>query len=217
MSDLLAGGLDRERVDAVYRPLAQDLPMSFQVGVRSNGSATLLAAPIREAVAELDSDVALFNMRTLDESIDLANAQYGWMSLLFLVAGGLALFLAAIGLYGVMAFWVAQRTRELGVRMAMGGARAAIVGLVLRQGMTQIALGLVVGALLAVPIAWLLQGVLLEVQPFDPLVFGGVVSVLLGRGLARVRAAGAPCYSGGSDGGVGGGVASLRPPFIQRL
>ncbi len=182
VSDLLSGGLDRERVDAVYRPLAQDVPMNFQVAVRANVSAALLAAPAREAVAELDPDVALFNMRTLAESIDLANAQYGYASALFLVAGGLALFLAAIGLYGVMAFWVAQRTRELGVRMAIGGARSAIVALVLRQGMTQIALGLVAGALLAVPVAWLLQGVLLEAQPFDPLVFGGVIGVLLGAG-----------------------------------
>ena len=65
---------------------------------------------------------------------------------------------------------------------AAGGARTAIVALVLRQGMTPIALGLVVGALLAAPVAWRLQGVLLEVQPFDPLVFGGVVAVLLGAG-----------------------------------
>ncbi len=181
-SDLLAGGLDRGRVDAVYRPLALDVPMSFQVAVRSNGSAAALAAPIREAVAELDSDVAVFGMRPLDEAIDLANQQYSWLSALFLVAGALALFLAAVGLYGVMAFWVAQRTREIGVRMAVGGARAAIVALVLRQGMTQIAVGLAAGVLLAVPAAWGLQGSLLEVQPFDPLVFGGVLGVLLGAG-----------------------------------
>jgi putative ABC transport system permease protein len=189
-SDLLAGGLDREQVDAVYRPLAQDAPMSFQVAVRSNASATGLAAPIREAVAGLDPDVALFNMRTLDEAIDLANAQYGWMSAVFLVAGALALFLAAIGLYGVMSFWVAQRTREIGVRMAVGGTRAAILVLVLGQGTTKIAVGLAAGAVLAVPVVWLLQGALLDVKSFDPLVFGGVVAVLLGAGwLGCVRPA----------------------------
>ena len=189
-SDLLAGGLDREQVDAVYRPLAQDAPMSFQVAVRSNASAAGLAAPIREAVAGLDPDVALFNMRTLDEAIDLANAQYGWMSAVFLVAGALALFLAAIGLYGVMSFWVAQRTREIGVRMAVGGTRAAILVLVLGQGTTKIAVGLAAGAVLAVPVVWLLQGALLDVKAFDPLVFGGVVAVLLGAGwLGCVRPA----------------------------
>ena len=180
-SDLLASVLDREQIEAVYRPLAQDVPMSFQAAVRSDTSPTVLVSPIREAVAEIDSDVALFDMRTLEESINLANGQYGW-TLVLLVAGGLALFLTAIGLYGVMAFWVAQRTGEIGVRMAMGGARAAIVALVLRQGATQIALGLVVGGVLAVPVAWLLQGALFEVQPFDTLVFGGVVGVLVGAG-----------------------------------
>jgi predicted permease len=180
--DLLAGGLDRELEEAVYRPVAQDPPASFQLAVRSGTAAPAMAASIREAAAGVDPDVALFAMSTLEAAIRSANTVYAWFSALFLLAGGLALFLAAIGLYGVMAFHVTQRTREIGVRMALGGGRGTIVRFVLRQGMAQIATGLVAGILLAVPVAWLLRAGLLDVRPFDPLVFGSVLVVLLVAG-----------------------------------
>lgn len=180
--DLLAGGLDRELEEAVYRPMAQDPPGSVQLAVRSGTSTTAMAGAIRDAVAGIDPDVALVDMDTMKASIRRANAVYAWFSALFLLGGALALFLAAIGLYGVMAFNVAQRTREIGVRMALGGERGTIVRLVLRQGMAQIATGLVGGLVLAVPVAWLLQSVLLDVRPFDPLVFGSVVGVLMVAG-----------------------------------
>lgn len=177
--DLLAGGLDAESQDAVYVPFAQAVPMGFQIAVRSRTTANALAAPIRRAVASVDQDAALSYMWSLDEAIDAANAQHGWFSALFLVAGGLALALAAIGLYGITAFWVTQRTREIGLRMAIGGGRGRIVSFVLRRGMTPIVFGLSIGMLAALPVAWVLQGALLEVMPFDPLVFGAVLGVLL--------------------------------------
>jgi putative ABC transport system permease protein len=180
--DLLAGGLDRELEQAVYRPIAQDPPAGFQLAVRSSTTATVIAASIREAVTGVDHDVALYDVSTMDASIRDANSVYAWFSALFLLSGSLALFLAAIGLYGVMAFHVVQRTREIGVRMALGGERGAIVRLVLRQGMAQIGTGLVAGIILAAPVAWLLRAVLLDVRPFDPLVFGTVLGVLLTAG-----------------------------------
>jgi predicted permease len=185
--DLLAGGLNRELEEAVYRPMAQDAPAGFQLAgfqlaVRSGAAATAIAASIREAVAGVDPDVALLEMNTMEAAIRSANTVYAWFSALFLLGGALALFLAAIGLYGVMAFHVAQRTREIGVRMALGGGRGTIVRFVLRQGMAQIATGLVAGILLSVPVAWLLRAVLLDVRPFDPLVFGSVLAVLLVAG-----------------------------------
>jgi ABC-type antimicrobial peptide transport system permease subunit len=101
---------------------------------------------------------------------------------MFLVAGALALFLAAIGLYGVMAFQVAQRVREIGVRMALGSGRAGIVGIVLRLGSKQIAAGLIAGTIVVAPLAWLLRIFLLDVPPFDPVVFTLVPGVLLAAG-----------------------------------
>jgi predicted permease len=180
--DLLAGGLDREMEEAVYRPVAQDPPASFQLAVRSGTAATAMAAAIREAAAGVDPDVVLSTMSTMEAAIRSANTVYAWLSALFLLSGAVALFLAAIGLYGVMAFHVTQRTREIGVRMALGGGRGTIVRFVLRQGMAQIATGLVAGILLAVPVAWLLRASLLDVRPFDPLVFGSVLGVLLVAG-----------------------------------
>lgn len=180
--DLLAGGLNRELEQAVYRPIAQDPPGNFQIAVRSGTPTSAMAATIRDAVAGVDPDLALYDVNTMRASIRAANSVYTWLSALFLLSGSLALFLAAIGLYGVMAFNVARRTREIGVRMALGGERRAIVRLVLRQGMAQIATGLVAGIILAAPVAWLLRAVLLDVRPFDPLVFGGVLGVLLTAG-----------------------------------
>jgi putative ABC transport system permease protein len=180
--DLPTGGLQSDSQDAVYVPFAQAAPMQFQIAVRSRTGARVLAAPIRQAVASVDRDVTLSFMRPLDDAIESANAASGWLSALFLVAGGLALALAAIGLYGIMAFWVTQRTREIGLRMAIGGGRSTIVGFVLRRGMTPVILGMAFGMLAAMPVAWSLRGSLLDVAPFDPLVLGTVIGVLLGAG-----------------------------------
>ena len=180
--DLLAGGLRSGSQDAVYVPFAQATPTQFQIAIRSRTSAHVFAAPLRQAVAGVDPDVALSFMRSLDEAIDAENAASGWFSALFLVAGALALALAAIGLYGIMAFWVAQRTREIGLRMAIGGGRGTIVRFVVRRGMTPVILGLAAGMVAALPVAWGLRGVLLEVAPFDPLVLGAVLGVLLCAG-----------------------------------
>jgi ABC-type antimicrobial peptide transport system permease subunit len=151
--------------------------------MRSRTSANALAAPVRQAVASVDRDATLSYMRSFDEAIGSANAASGWFSALFLVAGGLALALAAIGLYGIMAFWVTQRTRELGLRMAIGGARGTIVGFVLRRGMAPVVFGLAFGMLAALPVAWGLRSALLEVAPFDPLVWSAVLGVLLSAGV----------------------------------
>jgi predicted permease len=182
VADLMAGGLEEQVVEAVYRPLAQDVPASFMVVVRSSGAAIALAEPVRDALAAADPDLASNMGSTLESLIRSANAHFAWLGAMFLVAGGLALFLAAIGLYGVMAFQVAQRTREIGVRMALGSGRGRIVRIVLRQGSTQIAAGLLVGALVAAPLAWLLRIFLLDVPPFDPIVFTVVPGVLVAAG-----------------------------------
>ena len=181
--DFLAPGIDDEHpMEVVYLPLAQAPPLAMDLSVRADGVASTLAIPVRQVAAEVDPDAALYFMRTLDDAIQAANASWIWMSALFFVAGGLALFLAGIGLYGVMAFWVSQRSREIGVRMAVGGGGGRIVGYVVGQGMALIALGLLAGLILSVPVAWALRGALLDVSPFDPLVFGTVLAVLLVAG-----------------------------------
>ena len=178
-SDLMEGGLEGEVPETIYLPLAQNPQLALTILARPRGGFASLPAPIRESLAALDRDAALYHVLPLDEEIAQANSQYTWLSLLFVVSGGIALFLAALGLYGVMAFWVIQRTREIGVRMAVGGQRRDIVRLVLRQGMTQVSIGLGAGVLLALPSAALLRFAFFGVAPYDPVVFGSVLAVLI--------------------------------------
>jgi predicted permease len=176
--DLMAGGLERQTEETAYLPITQTVPEGGWIIARATTEFAALPDPVREAVARLDGDVPLQFARSLRSAIDAANAQFFWLSILFMVAGGIALFLAALGLYGVMAFWVAQRTREIGVRMALGGERRRVVGLVLRQGMIQTAWGLAVGLLLAIPVARAFGSILYDVAWYDPMVFGSILAIL---------------------------------------
>lgn len=179
-ADLMEGGLRRETPETVYLPLAQHPQIALTMVVRPRTTFATLAAPIRRSAAALDPDVALFRVLRLEADIDDANSQYKWFSILFFVSGEVALFLAALGLYGVMAFWVSQRTREIGIRMAIGGQRGDIVRLVLRQAMAQTSIGLATGAVLAGVVAKFLSSAFYDVAPYDPIVFGAVLAVLIG-------------------------------------
>jgi putative ABC transport system permease protein len=181
-TDLLEGGLHRDTPEAVYVPVGQHAQIGLTMVVRPRTTFATLPAPLRASMAALDPDVALFRVIRLETDIDDANSQYKWLGILFFVSGAIALFLAALGLYGVMAFWVSQRTREIGIRMAVGGQRSDIVRLVLRQAMTQTSIGLGVGCVLAGVVAKLLSSAFYDVAPYDPIVFGSVLAVLTGAG-----------------------------------
>ena len=179
-ADLMEGGLRRETPETIYLPLSQHPQVALTMVARPRTTFVSLPAPIRTSLAAVDADVALFRVLRLETDIDDANSQYKWFGILFFVSGGIALFLAALGLYGVMAFWVSQRTREIGIRMAIGGQRRDIVRLVLWQAMTQTSIGLGVGGLLAGLVAKLLSFAFYDVAPYDPIVFGSVLAVLIG-------------------------------------
>jgi ABC-type antimicrobial peptide transport system permease subunit len=102
------------------------------------------------------------------------------------VAGVVASALAAIGLYGVIAYWVSRRTREIGVRMALGARPVAVMGLVMRQGLAAVVIGIILGSVLAIGAARLLTAVLFGVSPTDPLAWSVALAVLLGSGLIAV-------------------------------
>jgi len=101
---------------------------------------------------------------------------------LFMILGLIALFIAGVGLYAVMAFSVSRRTREVGIRMALGAGAGDVVGLVFRQGAWQMGLGLLFGLGFAASVAQLMSVILFEVRPRDPAIFGGVVAVLVASG-----------------------------------
>ncbi|HKG93366.1 MAG TPA: FtsX-like permease family protein, partial [Gemmatimonadaceae bacterium] len=123
-------------------------------------------------------DLPIYFVQTLREAIAQRTWFYRVFGTLFMVFGFAALLLAAIGLYAVMAFSVSRRVREVGVRMALGAQSGDVVRLVFGQGFFQIGVGMSVGLVLAFLVSRLLKILLFDVQPNDPIVFGGVVIVL---------------------------------------
>ena len=141
-----------------------------------------LSAAVRSAVASVHSDTPLYFVQTLRSRIDEEMFFFRVFGTLFLAFGGAALFLASVGLYGVMAFTVTRRTPEVGIRLALGATRGQVLGLVMRQGLGQVAFGLVLGSGIAVLASRGLALILFEVSPYDPVVFGGIAAVLAATG-----------------------------------
>jgi putative ABC transport system permease protein len=175
---------DREHPEAVYVPFAQHPRRFMSVAARVRGANAMGITPqVRTAVSTVDADIPIYFVESLTSAIAQRTWFYRVFGTIFMVFGVVALFLAAVGLYGVMAFTVGRRTREMGVRMALGAQPRTVVGLVMRQGLGQLAVGMVAGLALGAAIANLLKMVLFDVQPRDPIVFGGVVLTLVTTGI----------------------------------
>ncbi|MBW3534734.1 MAG: ABC transporter permease [Gemmatimonadetes bacterium] len=176
--DVMSESLTDDTRPALYVPLAQMGPGFATVHVRGRAGAPSLVPRLRDVVRELDSDLPVRNVETLEEVVarQLAPTRF-YLTLLGLFAA-LAVVLAAVGLYGVVAYLVSRRTREIGVRMAMGADRRSITRLVLGQGMRPAAWGLALGLLAAFLGSRVLESLLFEVEPTDPVVFVGVAVLL---------------------------------------
>ena len=134
---------------------------------------------ISDAVHQVDSSVALAEPKTLDDVVDESMANQRFTLILFTSFAAVALFLAALGIYGVMSFSVAQRAHEIALRMALGATRNRVVGLVIRDGMVLAAIGLGLGLIGAYFVGRAMQGLLFGVQPLDFGAFIAVAAVLL--------------------------------------
>ncbi len=175
--------------EGFYVPLAQGDNRFMSIVLRTTGGEPMaMAGPVRDAVASVDPDTPIYFVRTLQESIDQGLWFYRVFGTLFATFGLAALFLASVGLYGVMAFSVSNRTQEIGVRMALGAETAAVLRLIFRQGMTQVVLGLVLGLGLAVLLGRALKMILYQVSPADPLTFAAVSVVLALTGVVALLA-----------------------------
>ncbi len=169
---------------AVYVPLAQDPSGILNVLLQTPGDPLAHTAAVRLAVAALDRNLPIFNASTLQKNIEAST--WGWrlFGALFTAFGLAALFLATVGLYGVMAFSVRKRTSEIGVRLAVGAATGDVMRMVLLQGARQVAVGIVAGLGLAVLLARALQLLFFQVSPYEPRTFLAVAVLLLVTGLA---------------------------------
>lgn len=162
----------------LYHPYAQAYSGGGRLVVRSTGGE--VAGAIRREIRALDPDLSLSPVQPLEALTGLGLMPQRLAAGLAGVLGGLALLLSAMGVYGVVAFSVAQRTRELGIRMALGAERREILRLVLAGALRMAAPGLVAGGLLAFAAGGVLRGFLLGVAPADPLTFAAVAALLLG-------------------------------------
>jgi putative ABC transport system permease protein len=146
--------------------------------VRTTSDPLLLNQALREAVAETDALVPTGAVRSMDQVLSHSLALRSFMMMLLSIFGGLALVLASVGIYGVIAFAVSQRTREIGVRMALGARPADVLRMVLKEGLRLVAAGVVLGVAAALMLTRLLEGMVYGVKVRDPLIFG-MVNLLL--------------------------------------
>jgi putative ABC transport system permease protein len=182
--DMYASGLDNERPEAVYLPLAQNGARFMTIVARTRGEPLAVTGDVRAAVAAVDPDIPLYFVDTLAGMVAENTWFYRIFGTIFMIFGFAALLLAAMGLYAVMSFSVSRRTREVGVRMALGAHARDVVRLIVRQALTQIGVGLVLGLALAAAVSRLLAMLLFDVHPRDPWVFGSIVLLLTVTGIA---------------------------------
>lgn len=170
---------DRSGHPFVYLPLTQ-MPLygSLSVLVRTNRSEAEMAALLREKVGAVDPELPVFAVESMPRVIHDSFGNRRGILLLLMSFAGMALLLAAIGSYGVLAFEVSRRTREIGIRAAIGATRGQIIGLFLRQGLWKAGFGIAAGLAGAAALSRFVTGLLFEVQPVDPLVYAAVALVL---------------------------------------
>ena len=179
-------GLDTDPGPETYYPYRQVVPalMSFvegtaSIAVRAKGEPEALTGAMRGVLRRLDPELALFQAKTMEELLNDSVAQPKFRTLLLVAFAAVALVLAVIGLYGVLAYSVTQRTQELGVRMALGASSADILKLVIGQGMRLALLGVAIGMVAALVLAGAIEKLLFGVKPWDAAAFVATPALLL--------------------------------------
>jgi macrolide transport system ATP-binding/permease protein len=181
VQDIKEGQLDSENKPAMYIPFNQSPGNYFNLAVRTSQSEQALLPALVAGIHQIDPGIAAFGGATMADVIDDSPSAYIHRSSAWLVGGfaGVALLLGVVGLYGVVAYSVSQRTREIGVRMALGAQRQSVYQLILREAGWLTGLGIVIGLAFAVAAATLMRGILFTVRSWDLPTLAGV-AVLLG-------------------------------------
>jgi len=167
----------------IYVPFVQNPFWAADIAVRSHGNPSALGGALRAQIREIDSALPVAEVRPMAEVIGRSVAQPRFRTALLSLFGAAALLLAAIGIYGVLAYTVAQQTREIGIRMALGANPARVMRLVLARGLRLAGAGTLIGVLAALVLTQLLNSLLFGVSATDPLTFAAVAGLLLGVAL----------------------------------
>jgi ABC-type antimicrobial peptide transport system permease subunit len=188
IEDVRYQGLDAEPRQAWYVPFAQaeasfGSPVrSMKLALRTVGNPLAFADVIRSSIREVDAELPVVGLRTMDDVVAGSVAAPRFTMVLLSLFAGVALLLGAVGIYGVIAYTVSQRRKELGIRMALGAGYRDTAGMVLAQGMKLMAVGLLLGIAGALALTRLLSGLLFGVRPNDPVTFIAVSLVLASIG-----------------------------------
>jgi putative ABC transport system permease protein len=171
--------LDREMDPTIYTPFSQTPFMWAYVMVRTAGDPSALTRSIKGIVQSVDPNVIASGVRPMAEVVSGTVAEPRLSMLLVSGLALLALILASVGIYGVIAYSVSQRTHELGLRMALGAGRAGVLAMIIREGLVTATIGIVAGLSAAALATRLMSDLLVGITPRDPLTFGGGAALLL--------------------------------------
>ena len=172
-------GLDADPSPTMYVPYRQDIFSSMWLVARTNGDPAQLTSTVRQTVREIDPALPAFSISPLANVISDSVAQRRFSMLLLGLFALIAVFLAAVGLYGVVAYTVSQRTQEIGVRMAVGAGRADVLKMVVGGGMKLALLGVAIGIAGALAVTRVVATMLFGVTPFDPMSYLATAAILL--------------------------------------
>ncbi len=183
VGDIYQTSLETEPRTEAYVPVAQQRTLSGDLVIRTTADPYSVVPAVRAAVLSVLPDVPLRNLRSMDEVIARQVAQRRFNMLLLGLFGVLGLVICAVGIYGVMAYVVAQREREIGVRMALGASRGAVVGMILRSAAVLVLVGLVIGGIAAWSLGGTAKSFLFKIDVNDPRVFIAAIGVLVAAAL----------------------------------
>jgi len=179
VGDVKYSGLDAQPEPAYYIPLAQNVWGAAYLVVRASVNPTGLTPAIREQIWELDKDIPIANLATMDQLLAESVAQPRFRTLLLGIFAALALVLASVGIYGVISYSATQRTHEIGIRMALGAQARDVMTLVIRQGLILALIGVAIGLAASFALTRLMESLLFEVSTTDQATFAGVAALLV--------------------------------------